>query len=57
MLGILSSFFYFSFLKDEEYNCTDFLTQKEAQTLFLKSNKDIYDLDRDHDKIACESLP
>ncbi len=42
-----------------DYNCADFLTQEEAQTLYKKTGgpkTDMYDLDRDKDGIACEEL-
>lgn len=42
-----------------DYNCSDFSTWQAAQDIFLKAggvSKDIYDLDRDHDGIACEDL-
>ena len=41
------------------YNCTDFSTQSEAQTIYNKCmqevGKDIHKLDRDNNGIACES--
>lgn len=42
------------------YNCTDFKTQKEAQTVFEAcggTSNDIHRLDADKDGVACESLP
>ncbi len=36
------------------YNCSDFKTQKEAQKIFEQCEKDIHDLDRDDDGVACE---
>ena len=39
-----------------DYNCDEFVTQKEAQALFDKNTKDIYKLDGDNDGLACESL-
>lgn len=42
------------------YNCSDFITQVEAQTAFLAcggTNNDIHQLDRDKDGEVCESLP
>lgn len=42
-----------------DFNCTDFSSWQAAQDTFLKAGgvgKDIYDLDRDHDGIACEDL-
>ncbi len=45
--------------KSEDLNCTDFSSQKEAQTVFKENGglgHDIYDLDRDKDGIACEAL-
>lgn len=42
------------------YNCSDFSTQREAQNALeycmQKVGKDIHDLDRDSDGIACETL-
>ena len=41
------------------YNCADFKTQKEAQTLFEKCGgieNDVHQLDRDKDGVACETL-
>jgi hypothetical protein len=43
-----------------DYNCSDFSTQKEAQTFYEKHGgpqKDPYNLDGDSDGKACESLP
>lgn len=39
------------------YNCSDFKTQAEAQRIFNSSPGDPYQLDRDKNGIACESLP
>ncbi|MEK7622000.1 MAG: thermonuclease family protein [Patescibacteria group bacterium] len=42
------------------YNCSDFKTQAEAQTVFVACggiNNDIHQLDRDKDGEVCESLP
>ncbi|MEH2373257.1 MAG: excalibur calcium-binding domain-containing protein [Nostoc sp.] len=41
----------------KNYNCPDFTTQAEAQEIFNKYPNDPFDLDRDHDGIACENLP
>ncbi len=44
----------------DNYNCSDFATNGEAQTFFLKVggvNKDLNRLDGDKDGNACESLP
>lgn len=42
------------------YNCSDFKTYAEAQAIYdccmAKVGKDIHDLDRDNDGLACESL-
>lgn len=46
--------------KANEYNCSDFSTQSEAQAFFNKvggPRKDVNRLDGDKDGIACESLP
>jgi len=43
-----------------EYNCTDFKTQKAAQSFFVSNGgpeKDPYKLDKNKDGIACETLP
>jgi hypothetical protein len=40
----------------KDYDCGDFRTQPDAQKKFEDNKKDIYKLDRDKDKIACESL-
>ena len=39
------------------YNCSDFLTQAEAQAIYDQCGNDINGLDRDKDGIVCESLP
>lgn len=44
----------------DEYNCSDFSIQSEAQGFFEKAggvSKDTNRLDGDKDSIACESLP
>ncbi len=44
----------------DEYNCSDFETQEEAQAAFEACGgpeTDIHKLDQDNDGIACESLP
>ncbi|MEA2056518.1 MAG: excalibur calcium-binding domain-containing protein [Patescibacteria group bacterium] len=44
----------------DEYNCSDFETQAQAQTFFDKlggTNNDVNRLDGDKDGEACESLP
>ena len=40
------------------YNCDDFLTQEEAQTVYEECGigNDIHQLDRDGNGLACESL-
>lgn len=42
------------------YNCSDFSSQGEAQQAYesclTETGKDIHDLDRDHDGVACETL-
>jgi micrococcal nuclease len=41
-----------------DYNCSDFRTQAEAQRILDSTpGKDPHKLDRDGDRIACESLP
>ncbi len=44
----------------DEYNCSDFETQPQAQAFFEKlggTSNDIHRLDGDKDGVACESLP
>ncbi len=44
----------------DEYNCSDFATQEEAQAKMeecLAFGKDVHRLDGDKDGIACEHLP
>ena len=40
-----------------DYNCSDFLTQSEAQKIYEKCGTDVNRLDGDKDGIVCESLP
>lgn len=42
---------------ERDYNCSDFKTQASAQRILNSTPGDPYKLDRDHDGIACESLP
>lgn len=45
--------------KAQDYNCVDFATKAQAQAFFIKSGgptSDPYDLDRDKDGKACETL-
>jgi endonuclease YncB( thermonuclease family) len=43
------------------YNCSDFSTQREAQRCYehclKQTGYDVHRLDRDKDRVACESLP
>lgn len=39
------------------YNCADFSTQAEAQAVFDACPTDVHKLDRDNDRIPCETLP
>jgi hypothetical protein len=44
----------------DEYNCSDFETQEQAQKFFKNAggpSRDVNRLDGDNDGIACESLP
>jgi hypothetical protein len=44
----------------EEYNCSDFLYQAQAQDVLERCGgigKDIHNLDGDNDGMACEALP
>ena len=46
--------------KSDDYNCSDFSTQAEAQAFFKKvggRGNDVNRLDGDKDGVACESLP
>ncbi len=41
-------------------NCSDFATQEEAQAFYIAAGgpqQDPHGLDRDHNGLACESLP
>ncbi len=40
-----------------DYNCSDFLTQPEAQKVYEACGTDVNRLDGDKDGIVCESLP
>lgn len=40
----------------DKYNCSDFNTQKEAQTMLEKCGRDVHRLDHDKDGKACEEL-
>ncbi|MER2510761.1 excalibur calcium-binding domain-containing protein [Amaricoccus sp.] len=41
-----------------DYDCGDFSTQAEAQRIYEDAGPgDPYRLDRDHDGVACETLP
>lgn len=40
-----------------DYNCSDFLTQGEAQQVYEQCGTDVNRLDGDKDGIVCESLP
>ena len=48
------------YCKANIYNCADFSTQAQAQTEYeyclSETGKDVHDLDRDSDGVACESL-
>lgn len=48
--------------EQQDYNCSDFKTQPEAQTVYdrcksLGKNMDVYRLDGNHNGIVCEALP
>lgn len=53
MVGVLLS----SFSAKRDYDCSDFRSQRQAQRVFARADRDIYGLDIDGDGIACESLP
>lgn len=40
-----------------DYNCSDFLTQKEAQAVYNACGSDVNRLDGDNDGMVCEALP
>lgn len=43
-----------------DYNCDDFTTQEEAQSVYekcAKNGKDVHGLDGNNDGVACQSLP
>lgn len=40
-----------------DYNCADFTTQDEAQSVYEQCGTDVSRLDGDNDGIVCESLP
>jgi len=40
-----------------DYECSDFGTRERAQSEFIKSDTDVYGLDRDGDGKACETNP
>lgn len=44
-------------LPARDYNCSDFETQAEAQRILDSTPGDPYQLDRNSDGVACESLP
>jgi hypothetical protein len=48
--------------QQQDYNCSDFKTQPEAQQVYdrcktLGKNMDVYRLDGNHNGIVCEALP
>ena len=60
--GNLTNVDAFCNAKDADYNCADFKTQPEAQSVYdrcktLGKNMDVYHLDGNHNGIVCESLP
>lgn len=42
---------------NSDCNCSDFETQAQAQRVLNALPNDPFDIDRDHDGLACESLP
>jgi len=49
-----------SYEEYEDYDCSDFSTQDEAQDFFEEQGgpeEDYHNLDRDGDGVACETLP
>lgn len=60
--GNLTGITEFCNAKEIDYNCSDFKTQPEAQSVYDQcktqgKNMDVYGLDRDKDGKVCESLP
>lgn len=47
--------------KEDTFNCDDFITQEEAQNMFVwcveRGFGDVHRLDRDGNGVACEGLP
>ncbi len=49
-----------SYKEDQDYDCSDFYSQYEAQEFFESKGgpgSDYHNLDRDGDGVACETLP
>ncbi|GHF21811.1 hypothetical protein GCM10017786_64900 [Amycolatopsis deserti] len=44
-------------VEQQDYNCSDFEYQEDAQAILDQDRSDPHDLDRDNDGIACEDLP
>lgn len=42
---------------NRDLDCVDFAYQEQAQAVLEADPSDPHDLDRDHDSVACESLP
>lgn len=53
--GAMAPFSGSAFAADQ-YDCGDFSTQQEAQNVFEQDTSDPSGLDRDDDRVACESL-
>lgn len=56
-VGMSLSFTAPALAQEDQYNCSDFETQEEAQAEYEKDKSDPHNLDGDNDGIACESLP
>lgn len=57
LAGALSFSFAGTAAAQNQFNCTDFSTQQQAQAQLNKDPSDPSRLDADHDGIACEDLP
>ncbi len=56
LLAILLIAGVFSYILLRDYDCSDFTSQPMAQEVFNKNKKDVYGLDRNHNKVACENI-
>ncbi len=56
VFALLAAGFFLLFASKQDYNCSDFKTQKEAQEVFKRNMYDIYKLDANHNGWPCEEL-